>query len=100
MELLVWAHHPWFLDYAHSDSCLSTRGYARLGFSLSIYGMNRLESLLLVLDPVHMGPTPFLRSFCHTGFALPLYGMSRLDLLMFVLDLVSISSAMSLQGFF
>ena len=64
------------------------RSFARLGSTLSLYGMARLGSTLSCLDFASFGSTLSIRSLVRFGSTLSVYGIGRLGSTMSVLDFV------------
>merc|ERR1712159_872358 len=82
-------------------SSLSVRSFAKLGSSLSTFGLTRFGSVfsMSVLDFLHLGSSLSLRSFGRMGSAVSVRGLSRFGSSMSVLDFLHLGSSLSLRSF-
>eukprot|EP00971_Amphidinium_carterae_P083525 1653245-Amphidinium_carterae.2 len=75
------------LDSAQLSAPSVLHTSARMGSSLSAYGLVRLDSLPVVLDLVSIGSSSPLQIFAKTGSSLSLFGVAWLGFLSLALDL-------------
>lgn len=95
--------HPGFslflVDLANPDSLTSLRSSTWLEPALSPTQLVRFESLLSVLDFLHLELFIFLQGLVRSGFACFVFGVSRSDSSISVLDAVQLDFPPPLQSF-
>ena len=99
----LWFHMSWTQFAVVGPSkfwkLYALKAHCCVGSVLPVYGLARIESILLVLDLAHSGFILSSRSYCRSESPMLVFGIMRIELTFSVLDLIHLDSFLFLRSF-